>query len=129
MFRRITTLWLICIGLVLGGMPAMACCSAAPTKDCCPAGQPLPGQDHPTSAVALAVCCTAGVANAATVISAAETYNVPEQPQGPDPLALLTSLVLCAAVDTRLLADFGSRSATYKPSYSTLYLSSGRLRL
>jgi hypothetical protein len=128
-FRKITALWLICIVLVFAGAPAIACCSVTPTHDCCPAGQPFGGHDPRASAAELSACCTASVANAETGISTAEQHNVPKHPPLPDSLALVASVVLNAAVDTSLRANLSNRSSVYRPSYSTLYLSSGRLRL
>jgi hypothetical protein len=132
--HRITALLVICVGLLFPGLSALACCSTtAPMHDCCPFGQRSPGQDPASSVVELAAgietCCTASVANAATIISTADTHTVRKQQQRPDPLALLASVVLHVAVEALPPSNIGRDFATYRPSYSTLYLSSGRLRL
>jgi hypothetical protein len=75
------------------------------------------------------ICCTASVTNAATLISTTNTHTVRKQQQRPDPLALIASVVLYAAIDALPPSNSGSSFVAYRPSYSTLYLSSGRLRL
>ena len=132
--HRITALLVICVGLMFPGLSALACCSTtAPMHDCCPFGQRSPGQDPGSSLVELSTgietCCTVSVTNAATVVSTADTHTVRKQQPRPDPLALLASVVLHAAVDALPPSNIGRDFATYRPSYSTLYLSSGRLRL
>jgi hypothetical protein len=115
---------------MFAGVPAIACCaSTTRAHGCCPAGQSFGEQDQRAPTTELSACCTASVANAESGISTAEQHNVPKHPPLPDPLALVASFVFYAAVDTPLRSNFGSRSAAYQPSYSTLYLSSGRLRL
>ena len=132
--HRITALLVICVGLMFPGLSALACCSTtAPMHDCCAFGQRSPGQDLGSSLVELSTgietCCTASVTNAATIISTADTRTVRKQQPRPDPLALLASVVLHAAIDALPPSNSGSSFVAYRPSYSTLYLSSGRLRL
>jgi hypothetical protein len=132
--NRITALLVICVGLLFPGLPVLACCStSAPMHDCCPFGQQSPGNEPGSPVVELAAavetCCSASVTTAATIISTADTHTVRKQQQRPDPLALIASVVLYAAIDALPPSNIGSTFAAYRPSYSTLYLSSGRLRL
>jgi hypothetical protein len=125
----------ICTGLALAGVPAVACCAAdAPLKDCCPQRQQIPRQDSQISALAptsgTETCCAAaGAADTATLAAKATTPDVRKHPQRTDPLALIVSFALWATACALPPSRIGFTPAAYLPSYTTLYLSSGRLRL
>jgi hypothetical protein len=65
----------------------------------------------------------------ATIAASSATPDVRKHSQHPDPLALIAAFVLWAADYSAPPSKVGFTNAIYLPSYSTLYLSSGRLRL
>jgi hypothetical protein len=132
MLHRITVIGLLCTGLIFAGVPALACCDASTPPDCCRQGQQAPAQDSHISTLGLAqaeTCCAAGATQAATVAASSATPDVRKHSQHPDTLALIATFVLWASAYSAPPSKVGVTPAIYLPSYSTLYLSSGRLRL
>jgi hypothetical protein len=132
MLHRITAIWLLCTGLIFAGVPALACCDASAPPDCCRQGQQAPAQDNHISTLAFApveTCCAAGATQTTTIAASTATPDVRKHSPHPDPLPLIAAFVLWAADGSAPSAKVGRPAAIYLPSYSTLYLSSGRLRL
>jgi len=132
--HKLTSIWVLCIGLGLASVPAVACCSqTAPVPDCCPHRPQAPGQTNRQAALgsifAAENCCAAGATDAAAITAAAGTIEVRQRPRRADPPALMVSQPLPAAPFA--LSDYEQRWTTsvYSPSRATLYLHTGRLRL
>jgi hypothetical protein len=133
MNRRIFSLTILLASLLFAGLPAFACAECVPTQDCCPTG-PLAqcSVDGPTSGLSgfAQQCGTAGAAGS-TVFAADESSNdfnkhlkrcdVPILPMTP----AITPTFQVASI--RLSAH--SATSSFTPTYTLLYLSTGRLRL
>jgi hypothetical protein len=133
MNRRIFGLTILLASLLFAGLPAFACAECVPTQDCCPTGPPAScSVDGSTSGLSSFAqqCGTAGAAGS-TVFAADESSNdfnkhlkrsdVPTLLPGP------TIAQASHAGSIRLGANFSTSSFT--PTYTLLYLSTGRLRL
>jgi hypothetical protein len=133
MLHRITAIGLLCTGLIFAGVPALACCADSALPDCCSQGRQSPEQDNQISALGSAAagetCCAAGATQTATIAASSATPDVRKHSQHPDPLALVATFVLWASDYSAPPSKVGFTTPIYLPSYSTLYLSSGRLRL
>jgi hypothetical protein len=132
MLHRVTAIWLLCAGLALAGVPALACCAASAPPDCCSQGQQAPAQTNLISTLGLAqaeTCCAAGATQTATIAASSATPDVRKHSQHPDTLALIATFVLWVSDYFAPPSKVGFTTAIYLPSHSTLYLSSGRLRL
>ena len=132
MLHRITTIWLLCAGLALAGVPALVCCAASAPPDCCRQGPQTPAQDNHISTLGFAqaeTCCAAGATQTATIAASSATPDIRKHSQHPDALALIATFVLWASAYSAPPPKVGFKTAIYLPSYSMLYLSSGRLRL
>jgi hypothetical protein len=119
--------------LIFAGVPALACCTASASVDCCPKGPQAPAQDNqistPGFAPAAETCCAAGATQTETIAASSATPDIRKHQQHPEPLALIASIILWASDYSAPRSKVGVTTTTYFPSLSTLYLSSGRLRL
>src|ERR1700738_735167 len=124
MLHRITAIMLLCAGLALAGVPALACCAASAPPECCRQGQQTPAQDDHISTLGFAqaeTCCAAGAMQTATIAASSATPDARKHSQHPDPLALIAAFVLWAADYSAPPSKVGFTNAIYLPSYSTLY--------
>jgi len=124
----------LCIGLLIAGVPAPACCAAsAPAHDCCAHPQQMPGPEHRSfelgPAALVHVCCTAGGADTAPISARATRHDVGKHPQRADPPTLAASFGSSTVASAPSRAKAGVAIPDYFPLLSTLYLSTGRLRL
>jgi hypothetical protein len=132
MLRHIIALPILLLSLLAAGVPSFACAEVVPTHDCCPNGPNAPcgtEQTRTPETNRQEFCCAAGgtIATATTIATPSkEARKLWDRADLPVLLVVLTTLttsyVLSPAVD-----DF--HIVTPPVSYSTLYLSTGRLRL
>ena len=131
MLRRIIPLPLLIFCLLCAGVPAFACGEAVPTRDCCPNGPNAPcapEQAKTADANRLDLCCAASGTIATTTASAIPSNERGKHWNGAASPAVLVALatLTTAYVQSPLVDDF---SVSQPLSDSTLYLSTGRLRL
>ena len=132
MLRHIIALPLLLLSLLAAGVPAFACGQVVPTRDCCPNGPNAPcatENARTAEATRLDPCCIAG-----GEISTTTAMAIPSNENGPhwdgvaSPALLVALTTLTTAyVQSLLVDDF--RFVLQPLSDSTLYLSTGRLRL
>jgi hypothetical protein len=132
MLRHIIALSILMMSLLAAGVPALACGEGVPAPDCCPNGSNSPCEhkrSQTPEATGLNLCCTAGNTVATNAAVAAPSREFRQHWDRADLPALFVVLTtLNSAYAEALSADelaFVSRPF----SYSTLYLSTGRLRL
>jgi hypothetical protein len=132
MLRHIIALSILLMNLLAAGVPALACGEVMPARDCCPNGPNSPcgsEQSSTTEANRLDFCCAAGgtvTTTTAIATSSKELRKAWDRADLPAFLILATTLTT-AYVQSPSVDDF--RIVTPPVSYSTLYLSTGRLRL
>ena len=131
MLHRVLSLSILGVGLLFAGLPAVACARDTPIENCCPLGpgQPCRGQG-PGIAIANPthdVCCVSGERASGLTASAPSQTAGKHQLRG-NPPALTTSL---AVVNRHAMsaAAVAADIRNFDPSGSSLYLSTGRLRL
>jgi hypothetical protein len=130
MLRYIIAPAILLLCLLSAGVPAFACGEAVPTRDCCSNGPNFPcapEQTRTAEANRLDFCCIAG--GATTTAMAIPSNEGAKHWDGVAPPALLIALttLTTAYVQSLLVDDF--RIVSQPLSGSTLYLSTGRLRL
>ncbi len=132
MLHRVLSLSILGVGLLFESLPAVACARDTPIEDCCPLGpgQPCRGQGP---AIAIAnpahgVCCVSGERVTSDLTASAPSRTAEKYQLRGNPPALATSLAL---VDrhTMSAAPVAADIRPFDPSGSSLYLSTGRLRL
>ena len=132
MLRRIISLAVVCVGLLLAGSPAAACASNVPLKDCCPSE---PGGSCREAADQLATpgqaaCCAAGTTTPVATASLSLPSDLEKHPAGGNVPAAIDSSLPHATTGWRSPAStVGWEATSYSRSGSVLYLSTGRLRL
>ena len=132
MLRHIIALPILLLSLLAAGVPAFACGEVVPTHDCCPNGPNAPcGTEQTRTAETTRqdfCCATGGTIATATAIATPsnELRKHWDRADLPVLLVVLTTLTT-AYVQSPAVDDF--RIVTPPVSYSTLYLSTGRLRL
>jgi hypothetical protein len=130
MLRHIIAPAILLLCLLSAGVPAFACGEVVPTRDCCSNGPNFPctpEQTRTAEANRLDFCCIAG--GAITTTMAIPSNEGAKHWDGVAPPALLVALTtLTTAYVQSLLVD-DLRIVSQPLSGSTLYLSTGRLRL
>jgi len=131
MLRHIIALSILLMSLLAAGVPALACREFMPMRDCCPNGPNSPcgsEQSRTTEANRLDFCCAAGgtVTTTAIATSSKELRKARDRADLPALLILATTLTT-AYVRSPSVDEFSLVSRPF--SGSTLYLSTGRLRL
>jgi len=134
MLHRITSVWVLCIGLLIAGVPAPVCCAAsAPAHDCCAPAQPMPGPQHLSFALEPAalmhVCCAAGGAETGAISARATRHDIGKHPHRADPPTLAAAYGSLIVASEPPAAKTGFAVPNYLPLLSSLYLRTGRLRL
>jgi hypothetical protein len=132
MLRHILVLPILLLCLLIAGVPAFACGEAIPTRDCCPNGPNgpcAPEQARTAEANRLDLCCASSDTIATTTASAIPSNERGKHWDGAAPPAVLVALttLTTAYVQASPVHDF--RIPSQPLSDSTLYLSTGRLRL
>jgi hypothetical protein len=131
MLRHIIALPLLLLSLLAADASVFAC-GVVPTQDCCPNGPISPcalEQAKAAEANRLDFCCVAGSTITTTTAMAIPSNENGKHWDGVAPPALLVALttLTTAYVQSLLVDDF--RFVSQPLSDSTLYLSTGRLRL
>ena len=132
MLRHIITLSILLLTLLAAGVPALACGEVVPTHDCCPNGPNAPcapEQARTAETNRQDFCCATGGTIATTAAIAAPSNELRKHWDRADlPMLLVVLTTLTTPyVQSPAVDDF--RIVTPPVSYSTLYLSTGRLRL
>ena len=132
MLRRIISLAIVCAGLLLAGLPAVACRPNVPLEDCCPSGPGGPCRaPGGFTSQAQVVCCAGGIITPAATASLSLLHDR-DNPHSTasNPPAALVAVSFNTAISWRAsAAPVGDEAPAYRPSGSVLYLSTGRLRL
>jgi len=132
MSRHIIALSILLMSLLAAGVPALACGEVMPMRDCCPNGPNSPcgsEQSRTTEANGLDFCCAAGgtfTTTTAIATSSKELRKTWDHADLPALLILATTLTT-TYVRSPSVDEFSVVSRPF--SDSTLYLSTGRLRL
>ncbi len=132
MFRHIITLSILLLSLLAAEVPAFTCADVVPTLDCCPSGPNAPcgtEQTRTAETTGQDFCCVANGTIATTAAIAAPSNEFRKHWDRADLPVLLVVLTTLSTpyVQSPAIDDF--RIVTPPFSYSTLYLSTGRLRL
>ena len=131
MLRRIISLAILGVGLLLAGTPAVACTLNRPLEDCCPSGPdgPCRAPGGFTSQAQVA-CCAGRIATPAGTASISLPSDRETRPATNNPPAAVGAAFFETATGwRRSAAPVGDETPAYRPSGSVLYLSTGRLRL
>jgi hypothetical protein len=130
MIRRIVSQTFLLASLLFAGVPALACAQCVPIHDCCPTGQlascNVDGSAVGSSGVAQH-CGTAGSA----VFAADESSNDFNRhlKRSDVPTLLIAPPIAQASRVASIRLSASSVASSFTPSYTLLYLSTGRLRL
>jgi hypothetical protein len=133
MLRRTFSLMFLLASLFFAGLPAFACADRVPTHDCCP-NTPLASCSIEGSAAApsngVQPCCALSPAPSSAFSVNGSSNEFHKHLKRSDAPAILTSPAISPAahVATSLSAAISAMSS-FSPSYTLLYLSTGRLRL
>jgi hypothetical protein len=132
MLRHLVALPILLLSLLAAVVPTLACAEAAPTQQCCPNGPNAPcAPDRATTAEAnrLDFCCATGGTIATTTAIATPSDEFRKAWDRADlPAVLVVLLTLTAAYVLSPALD-DSHFVSPPLSDTTLYLSTGRLRL
>jgi hypothetical protein len=132
MLRHIIALSILLMSLLAAGVPALACGEVVPTRDCCPNGPNSScgsKQSRTAETNRLDFCCAAGGTIETTTAIATPSDEFRRHWENAELPALLVVLptLTTAYVPSPAVDDF--HIVTPPLSHSTLYLSTGRLRL
>jgi len=132
MLRHIITLPILLLSLLAAGVPAFACGEVVPTHDCCPNGLSAPcapEQSRTAETNRQDFCCaTGGTIATATAIATPSNELRKHWDRADLPVLLVVLTTLTTPYVQSPAIDY-FRIVTPPLSYSTLYLSTGRLRL
>jgi hypothetical protein len=136
MLRRLKLklIWILCFGALFASVPVGACCfQGAPMHDCCPHGQHAPQLANQTSPLGLSlgaeICCTTGAAGSVAMTLAAGKPDARPSARHSHLPPLMVAYAHQLVAASLIHFTRGCDSRAYFPSRSTLYLSTGRLRL
>jgi len=133
MLRRIFSLTILLTSLFFAGLPAFAFAECVPTPDCCPNGSLAPCSNEGSAAApanGVHSCCAISPAPSAAFAADASSSDFHKHLKRSHwPAALPFPAILPAnhVASTRSTAI--SATSSFSPSYTLLYLSTGRLRL
>jgi len=140
MLRRITALTIVCVSLLLAGLPAVACAPSMVNGDCCPPLKGLPcDMNQNDKSVATLVCCASGALDSTAIVSTGSSFSssasIAASPdiekhhrQSDGPAAYVFSAQSAGQLPSAVVA-FSRPLSTWRPASNLLYLSTGRLRL
>jgi hypothetical protein len=132
MLRRLLSQLILCAGLLVAGLPLSVCAQAMPIHDCCPSGpgKPCGGQDRSGSIVpATRPCCDAGAQSPAAMAASGPSTAAEKRTQRADPPTPAPLAITAAFTQSKAFSRGGRTPSSFTASLSTLYLSTGRLRL
>jgi hypothetical protein len=131
--RRLISQLILCAGLLFAGMPMLACAQVMPMPDCCPSepGKPCGGQDRSAVSMVLPArqCCDAGAHTPSAVVASPPSREIEKRTQRADPPTLAPLAIAAGFTQSWFFSADGRTTSSFTPSLSTLYLSTGRLRL
>jgi hypothetical protein len=132
MLRHIIALPFLLLSLLAAGAPASACAEAARTQECCPNAPNAPcapTQAITTDANRPDICCVAGSTfTPATAIATRSDQDAEHRDRASTPALLFALITLTTAyVESQSIDEL--RIVSRPLADSTLYLSTGRLRL
>jgi hypothetical protein len=123
---------LLCVGLLVAGAPAIACCAGqTPTHDCCP------NRSHPVGSHSyqrapesgIQSCCAAGAQTGAMSALDVTPREKDIRSTPADPSLSITFLTVLSAGYSSAQSGVTSASRFFSPALSPLYLRTRRLRL
>jgi hypothetical protein len=132
MLRHIIALPILLLILLTAGVPAFACGDAVPARDCCPNGPNAPcgiEQTRTAETNRQDFCCATGDTIATATAIATPSNDLRKHWERADLPVLLVVLTTLTTSYVQSPAVDNFRIVTPPLSYSTLYLSTGRLRL
>jgi hypothetical protein len=133
MLRRLLSLSFLYASIFLAGVPVVACAHAVPMQHCCPSAPDEPCRggtpDAPRGMPAELACCTSGLPSATTIAATAALPKIERHAQRIDPPTAISAYSSPAFAGARSYSAVQLAVVFRLPSYSTLYLSTGRLRL
>jgi len=132
MLRRILSLSTLCASLLFAGVQAKACVNDVPKHDCCPSAPSVPCRDFGSTAlesVPVQTCCVTGVSVSSLAVSAEPSRELHKKLHRVDPPAILVSIGATAGARFQSSRFESSDARSFHPLLSSLYLSTGRLRL
>jgi hypothetical protein len=132
MLRHLVALPILLLSLLAAAVPALACAEAARTQECCPNGPnaPCAPDQAPTAqANGLDVCCVAGgtIATTTALATPSDERGTQWDRDAPPLLLIVLNTLATAYVQSPSVDEL--RIVSLPLSDSTLYLSTGRLRL
>jgi hypothetical protein len=133
MLRRLLSVSFLYASVVLAGAPAVACAHALPMQHCCPSapGEPCRGgtPDASRGMPTELACCASGIPGATAINATATSPKIEKHAPRIDPPAAISAYLSPRFADERSHSSVPLAVVFRPPSYSTLYLSTGRLRL
>jgi hypothetical protein len=133
MLRRLISLSFLYATIVVAGVPAVACTQAMPMQHCCPSapGEPCRGgaPEEPQGLPTELGCCASGTLSATTIIATAGLPKVETHAQRIDPPTAISVYSSPTITGAHSHSSVRLNVVFRLPSYSGLYLSTGRLRL
>ena len=119
--------------LLLAGIPVVACADAMPMQECCPSapGAPCRGNtpDAPQGITSALACCASGMQSSTAVTGVVASPKIACQTHPVDPPVAINAYASLTISDARTRTKVPLSVVSRLPSNSTLYLSTGRLRL
>jgi hypothetical protein len=133
MLRRIFSLTIVLASLLLSGLPAVACAECAPTRDCCPSEPLAPcGIEASVAPPSYGIQpCGASSAVTSAAFAAVESSNEFHKhlKRSDVPAILISAAISPTSYVAPSRSTAISSTSSFRPSYVSLYLSTGRLRL
>ena len=133
MLRRLLSLSFLYAAIVMAGVPAVACTQAMPMQHCCPSapGEPCRGgsPDAPQGMPTELTCCASGIPDGPAITASAASPKIEKHAQRIDPPAAISGYSSPTIAGARSHSSVRLDLVFRLPSYSGLYLSTGRLRL
>src|SRR5947209_9238664 len=130
--QRLLALALLCVGLLIAGAPAIACCAGgSPTHNCCPSRSQSVGDlsYEGASRSGLQSCCAAGAQATATSASDVTPSKKSIREAQADPLLAIIFLIALSANFSSARSGVASATPSLSPASSPLYPRTRRLRL
>jgi len=133
MLRRALKSLSLYVCLLLAGIPAVACADAVPMQECCPSAPGAPchsgGPDAPQGMLTALACCASGAQSSTANTAMVALPKMMRQAAPIDPPVAINADAFPAITRKRSHANVAIAFFSRSPSFSTLYLSTGRLRL
>ena len=130
MIRRIISQTILLASLLFAGLPAFACAQCAPTDVCCPTGQPALCNVDRSAAGSSGVAQHCGTVGSALFAADESANDFNRHLKRSDvPTLLIAPPIAQASRVASIRLSANSVASSFTPSYTLLYLSTGRLRL